>query len=244
MDILLCCGRNRMKPDSILYKIFSLTGVTVINVAEFFISKASGKQRFFELSDFEWVKEVEANANAIAGELETVLKNYERVPELKKLSAEQSRIVRGNRWKSFFFYAYGERVQKNCLVCPVTDKAVQRIPGMLTAFYSILEPHTKLKEHRGPYKGVLRYHLALKIPKEKEQCGICIENEVRHWEAGGSLVFDDSYLHEAWNNSDEMRVVLFVDFVRPLPFPVSVINRAVIWLLAKSPFIQNVLKGA
>lgn len=233
-----------MKPDSILYKMISRTGVVVISVAEFFISKASGKERFFDVNDFAWVKEVEANANAITAELEAVLKNYESVPELKKLSAEQDRIVSGNSWKSFFFYAYGERVEKNCSVCPVTDKAVRKIPGMLTAFYSILEPHTRLTEHRGPYKGVLRYHLALKIPKEKDKCGIRIENEVRHWENGKSLVFDDSYLHEAWNNSDEIRVVLFVDFIRPLPFPISLINRAIIWLLAKSPFIKNVVKGA
>jgi beta-hydroxylase len=233
-----------MKPDSILYKLISRPGVTVIAVAEFFITKAATNQRFFDVKDFVWVSEVEANTNAIAAELEVVLNNYESVPELKKLSAEQERIVSGNRWKSFFFYAYGERVEKNCMQCPVTDRTARKIPGMLTAFYSILEPQTRLTEHRGPYKGVLRYHLALKIPKEKDKCGLRIEQEVRHWENGKSLVFDDSYLHEAWNDSEEMRVVLFVDFVRPLPFPLSLANRMVIWLMSQSPFIQNVLKGA
>lgn len=233
-----------MKPDSILYKLISRTGVTVIAVAESFITKAVTNQRFFDVKDFVWVSEVEANTNAIAAELEVVLNNYESVPELKKLSAEQERIVSGNRWKSFFFYAYGERVEKNCVQCPVTDRTARKIPGMLTAFYSILEPHTRLTEHRGPYKGVLRYHLALKIPKEKDKCGLRIEQEVRHWENGKSLVFDDSYLHEAWNDSEEMRVVLFVDFVRPLPFPLSLANRMIIWLMSQSPFIQNVLKGA
>lgn len=233
-----------MKSNSILYKTISYTGVAVIAVAEFFITKVSSRQRFFDLNDFAWVKKVEANADAIVTELDTVLNNYESIPELKKLSAEQERIVSGNRWKSFFFHAYGERIEKNCSICPATDKAVQEIPGMLTAFYSILEPHTKLTEHRGPYKGVLRYHLALKIPREREKCGLRIENEIRHWENGKSLVFDDSYLHEAWNNSEEIRVVLFVDFVRPLPFPVNLLNRIVIWLLAKSPFIQNVVNAA
>jgi beta-hydroxylase len=233
-----------MNSNSILYQLISRAGVLTISAAEFFIAKVTPRQCFFEPYDFTWVKEVEAHSHAIANELNAVLKNYPGVPELKKLSAEQERIVKGNKWKSFFFYAYGRRVHKNCAQCPVTDKVLQKIPGMLTAFYSILEPHTQLTEHRGPFKGVLRYHLGLMIPGRKQQCGIRIENEVRHWETGRSLVFDDSYLHEAWNHSDEMRVVLFVDFVRPLPFPVSVMNRALIWLLAKSPFIQNIVKGA
>ena len=63
----------------------------------------------------------------------------------------------------------------------------------------------------------------------------------RHWAVGQSLVFDDTHTHEAWNDSDELRVVLFVDFLRQLPFPVSLMNQIMIKLIAASPFIKNMM---
>jgi beta-hydroxylase len=62
---------------------------------------------------------------------------------------------------------------------------------------------------------------------------------VRSWEEGKSLVFDDSHLHEAWNDSDSYRVVLFVDLLRPVIFPLSLVNRAVVWITAHMPSITE-----
>jgi aspartyl/asparaginyl beta-hydroxylase (cupin superfamily) len=49
-----------------------------------------------------------------------------------------------------------------------------------TAFFSILLPHKHIPEHRGLYKGLLRYHLALKVPKPDRGCGIQVGNDVRY----------------------------------------------------------------
>ncbi|MGA7800188.1 MAG: aspartyl/asparaginyl beta-hydroxylase domain-containing protein, partial [Gammaproteobacteria bacterium] len=57
------------------------------------------------------------------------------------------------------------------------------------------------------------------------------------WREGGSLIFDDTYQHEAWNGTDKVRAVLFVDFVRPLRFPASLYNALLLWLIAVSPFV-------
>ena len=113
---------------------------------------------------------------------------------------------------------------------------------MTMAFFSILEPHTRLTPHRGPYKGVLRYHLGLIIPEPKEQCGLKVDDKVYHWEAGKSLIFDDTFIHEAWNDSNEKRVVLFIDFKRDFIFPINLLNNFMIKLIQVSPFIANVLK--
>lgn len=222
----------------------SKAGVGVIALAEWLIDRVSSGETFYDSHKFTWPEKVEAMAPAIISELEAVMHNYEAIPQLKDLSAEQERIVSGNRWKSYFFYAYGEAVNKNIKSCPHTMQALHQIPGMVTAFYSILEPNTQLIPHRGTYKGVLRYHLALKVPADVTGCALKIGEETRHWQTGKSLVFDDSYLHEAWNNTEEIRVVLFVDFVRPLPFPVSAVNKGIIWLISRSPYIQNVLAKA
>ena len=53
------------------------------------------------------------------------------------------------------------------------------------------------------------------------------------------LIFDDSHPHEVWNECDSYRVVLFVDFVRPLLFPISVLNKSIIWMIAKTPSITE-----
>ena len=87
--------------------------------------------------------------------------------------------------------------------------------------FSILSPHKHILPHCGPYKGVLRYHLGLIVPEDAENCRIRVGDDIRHWEPGKPLIFDDVFNHEVWNDTDETRVVLFVDVERPLPEPES-----------------------
>jgi beta-hydroxylase len=116
------------------------------------------------------------------------------------------------------------------------------IPGLTTAFFSILSPHKRISEHRGPWRGVLRYHLALQVPEPLEQAGISVGGKVKHWREGQSLLFDDSYRHFAWNETDGVRVVLFVDVIRPLKPPADQLNRALIWAIGRSPYISDARK--
>ena len=86
---------------------------------------------------------------------------------------------------------------------------------------------------------MLRYHLGLLVPHAAHTCAIDVAGETRHWEAGKSLIFDDSYIHSAWNLSDEVRVVLFVDFARPLVFPANLVTRLFLMLIARSGYVQD-----
>jgi beta-hydroxylase len=52
-------------------------------------------------------------------------------------------------------------------------------------------------------------------------------------------VFDDTYEHEAWNETAGQRVVLFVDFERPLPPVLRAVNRQLLRLIARSPFVRE-----
>jgi aspartyl/asparaginyl beta-hydroxylase (cupin superfamily) len=105
--------------------------------------------------------------------------------------------------------------------------------------FSIFEPGKRLPPHRGPYNGVLRLHLGLIVPSECEKVGIRVGGKTCHWREGEVLIFDDAYDHEAWNDSGEIRVVLFLDFIKPLKFPANLLN----WLLIKaatiSPFVRD-----
>lgn len=229
-----------IRPGSILYRVIALPGVLLIRFFEFWIRLVQGDRAFEDASEFPWVARVEREWPAIRRELDEILLGREPVPEFPELSEEQRRITTG-QWRSFFFVAYGRRIDDNCRRCPRSAAALEHIPGMVTAMFSILAPGARLEPHRGPFKGVLRYHLALKVPADREACGLRVDREVRHWTEGRSLIFDDTHEHEAWNDSREERVVLFVDFLRELPFPLGWLNRGMVALIAASPFVRNIV---
>jgi len=197
-----------------------------------------GDKEFFDPQEFPWVPEVEARWQDARAELDRVLEERDAIPNFQDISIDQLELTQDDRWKTFFFYAYGIRNDVNCRVCPRTAELIESIPGMTTAFFSILLPKKRLPPHRGPYKGVLRYHLALMIP-DPASCGISVGRHQKQWREGKSLIFDDTYEHEAWNGSDQIRVVLFVDFRRPLPIPVSFLNDFIIYCIRSSAFVQS-----
>ena len=200
-----------------------------------------GNRAIFETAAFPWIPEVESQWRAIRSELDAVLRYPSGIPNFQDISVEQKAITNDDRWKTFFFYGYGARNDFNCEICPATARALSAIPGMKTAFFSILFPRKRIPRHRGPYNGVLRYHLGLMVP-EPERCGIIVDGVEARWEEGKSLVFDDSFQHEAWNDGERMRVILFVDFLRPLREPAARINKTFVRIAGMSEFIQAGLK--
>lgn len=198
-----------------------------------------GDSAFFDPSQFPWIERVEARFPAVRRELEQVLEWHDDLPNFQDISTDQYQLTQDDRWKTFFFCGYGFTAKANLERCPETAALLDEIPGLTTAFFSILSPHKRIPPHGGPYKGVLRYHLALMVPEPGEACGIRVRDDVRHWEEGRSLVFDDTWEHEAWNETDQKRVVLFVDFIRPLRRPAVWLNKLTIKLIGVSPFVQD-----
>lgn len=201
-----------------------------------------GREVFFDLAQFPWVAALEAGYPTMRRELDAVLADLPQVPNFQDLSPDQQVLTQGDQWKSLIFHAYGRSIPDNCARCPGTAALLQQIPGMTSAMFSILAPHKHLPEHRGPYKGVLRYHLGLRIPEPAEASAIRVAGQTRHWAEGRSLVFDDSHPHEAWNGTDQHRVVLFVDFLRPLPWWLVLPNRALVWRLSTTPLIRVMIR--
>ncbi|NEO55359.1 MAG: aspartyl/asparaginyl beta-hydroxylase domain-containing protein [Okeania sp. SIO3B5] len=217
-------------------------GVKLLGYYEKLIPKYSliGDTAFFDPKQFDWTTEVEANWVLIRKELDELLKYRDNLPNFQDISPDQADYTSpDDLWKTFFMYGYGIKSEKNCQRCPETTRLIEKIPGMKTAFFSILLPGKHIPEHRGPYKGVVRYLLALKVPEPKEKCRIRVGDETRNWEEGKSMMFDDSFPHEAWNETDGVRVVLFLDIMRPMRFPLSVFNELFMKLIAISPYIQD-----
>ncbi len=188
---------------------------------------------------FEWSHTLEENWGTILEELEVVLKDRERIPNFQDILENQKTITNDDNWKTYFLYGFGIKNKKNCTKCPETTKLLENITGMKSAFFSILSPGKKIPPHRGFYKGFVRYHLGLIIPQESKKCYIQIANQKAYWEPGKSLIFDDTYTHHVQNNTEEERVILFLDIMRPLRFPYMFINYIAMNLLRRIPVIKK-----
>ena len=124
-----------------------------------------GDHTFFAPGDFAWVQDLEAGAPTIRAELDEVLRYQDDLPNFQDISTDQYQLTDDDRWKTFFFYGYGFTAGHNVDRCPETARLLRQIPGMTTAMFSIFAPHKRIPPHGGPYKGVLRYHLALVVPE-------------------------------------------------------------------------------
>lgn len=229
--LMKALGNIHQLPKDEWYVFFTVFMADIISHTD------TGSKAFFDAADFAWVTEVEQCYPAVQAEFTQVANNVDALPAFQQFHEVQHKITDDNKWKVLAFQAYGEMFNDNLSILPATANLLSYIPNWTTGMFSILMPGKKIPPHEGPYKGVLRYHLGLTIPDE---CGINVNGETRHWQAGKSLLFDDTFEHFAWNNSDERRAVLFVDVMRPLPFPLNILNEWVILdVLHNSDFIQK-----
>ena len=198
-----------------------------------------GNPSIYRTEAFPWTHAIERDWRLIRGELDRVLERKSELPNVQDITPDATSISRDTRWKIFPLVAYGIHAPRNIALCPDTWRLVRHIPGLKTAMFSILEPRKHIPAHRGPYNGVLRLHLGLIVPQPRERLRMRVGSEIVHWEEGRALIFDDAYEHEVWNDTGQVRVVLFVDFAKPLGFPANVVNRLLLAAARFSPFLRE-----
>lgn len=165
------------------------------------------------------------------------------------------------KWKSFLL-KQGEFLAGNCALCPQTAALIRRIPAAENVFFSVLDPHQHIAPHWGYYRGFVRYHLGVLIPNDNAdgECSLRVNGdpaandardvslieagEVYHWKNGEGIVFDDNYLHDAANDSDQVRVVLWIDLRRKLPFYLRWFNSACLWLVRNDESMKKIRRDA
>ena len=121
-------------------------------------------------------------------------------------------------WKRFYLKWYDARHPSAEALCPRTVALLNSIPGVKAAMFAELPPGGQLNAHRDPFAGSLRYHLGLATPND-DACYIEVDGIRHSWRDGQGVIFDATYVHEAYNRSDKNRIVLFCDVVRPLKWP-------------------------
>lgn len=198
-----------------------------------------GDPMIYDTAHFPWVRDIEADWRKVRAELDQVMTFRDQMPSFQDILKEVGTIQADDQWKTFFLAGIGMDCRENAAHCPETMKVLAKIPGMKTAFFSILSPRKHIPAHRGAFNGVLRLHLALLVPQPAEQCRIRIGDQIRHWEEGRALIFDDTFNHEVWNDTEGYRVVLFVDFARPLRQPFHWFNETFLSIGAFAPFLRE-----
>ena len=191
-----------------------------------------------DVRHFAWTAMLRDHWQAIRDEATAVALRGQASPSLATISPDHRSIAEVDKWRSFFLWGYGYPIDDNLARCPRTRDIVERIPGLNSAFFSILAPGTHIPEHRGVTKGLITCHLGLIVPREGN-LRMRVDDRVVRWSEGETLVFDDTYPHEVWNDTEETRVVLLVQFERPLRNPGKWIADLFLRIVRRSAFVQE-----
>ena len=174
---------------------------------------------------------------SIRDEALSVARNLSSVPRFHELMEAQAPISAndGHDWRIFVLRAYGADIANNLARCPVTAALVKSCPNVLSASFSYLAPGKHIPPHRGPFRGVVRCHLGLSMPRAADgRVGAILWIDgVEHRLANGDhLVWDDTYTHEVLNGTDEVRVALLLDIWRHgMPVDMSLLSRFIVGLV-------------
>jgi aspartyl/asparaginyl beta-hydroxylase (cupin superfamily) len=180
---------------------------------------------YFEESLFPWLGGVEAATEIIRAEFAAAamaeggeFSPYVNHPDSAPLN-QWAELNRSPRWSAYFLWKDGVRHDAHCAQCPETARILETLPLLEidgfapTAFFSLLQPHTRIPPHTGSTNTRLTVHVPLIVP---DGCAFRVGNDVREWRPGAAWVFDDTIEHEAWNNSDKPRAILIFDIWNPL----------------------------
>lgn len=212
--------------------------------------------------DYPELRTVEAAYPDIRGECERLLAFRSRLTDVSKLGGQYTKGgIHTIKWKAFMLKS-GTFIEENCALAPKTAAVLRPLGNVYNAFFSILEPHQYVTPHWGYYKGFLRYHLGVVIPADNadRKCWLRVnvdpaENARRdksliehtrkfHWRNGRGVIFDDTNLHDAANESDEVRVVLWLDVARKLPPALDAYNRALLKAVYYEPSVRKFRENA
>lgn len=179
---------------------------------------------FYDRTLFPWLADLEAATETIQAELEAVLADsfdafvpYIAFPKGAPVN-QWGELNHSRKWTSLFLWKNGKKQQEMCDRCPQTTRLLESLPMAHqdsfapTAVFSALQPHTHIPPHTGSSNVRLLAHLPLRLPGRAR---FRVGNTVREWKLGQAWVFDDTIEHEAWNDADDVRVILIFDVWNP-----------------------------
>jgi aspartate beta-hydroxylase len=179
----------------------SITTPPILDSIRYFPNARRYSERWSDIRD-----------EALAAKLEDVPRFHDIMPQQADISASD-----GRDWRMLILKAYGVEVAGNLRRCPVIASLLEQTPEVLSCALSFLAPGKHIPIHRGPFRGIMRFHLMLSMPNDatgQPACVMEIDSVPYRLREGDSLLWDDTYPHEVWNRSNEPRVAMLLDVRR------------------------------
>ncbi|QKC89570.1 aspartyl/asparaginyl beta-hydroxylase domain-containing protein [Mesorhizobium sp. NZP2234] len=169
----------------------------------------------------------EIRGEALGVHLGKVPRFHDIMPEQAEISAND-----GLDWRMFVLKAYDMAVPENLARMPVLSRLLAECPEVKSAAISFLAPRKHIPSHRGPFRGIMRFHLGLVIPRQADgrpATVMMIDHQEKRISDGEGMLWDDTYPHEVMNNADEARIALLLDVWRPgMPWDMEVLSRLIV----------------
>ncbi|MFP6640417.1 MAG: aspartyl/asparaginyl beta-hydroxylase domain-containing protein [Myxococcota bacterium] len=213
------------------------------------------------LRDYPALRQIEEKYEVIREECAALMEAREKLVPMASLGSYMAGETHTAQWTTLMFKS-GEFIEDNCKLAPRTADILRKVPGLYTAFFSVIEPHQHIPAHYGYFKGFLRYHLGVKVPRNNvDQCcwirvnaspsdnaaddkNLIDKGERYYWHDGEGVMFDDTFMHEAVNESDEVRVVLFLDVARRMPWHLDLFNRLILFIIHREGSVRGIREAA
>ncbi len=173
-------------------------------------------------------KEIRDEALAVRARLQSVPRFHDIMPSQADISDND-----GRDWRIFIMKAYGVEFPDNINQCPLLKSMLADLPEVLSCSFSFLAPGKHIPRHRGPFRGITRFHLMLSMPNGDDgrpACVMYIDDKPYRLADGESLLWDDTFPHEVMNESDQVRIALLFDVWRPhMPLDMELLSRLIVF---------------
>lgn len=179
-----------------------------------YLFSAVPKRPFLDVNQFPELKILKENWLVIREEAEKLYQTHQIIDSKKYNDIGFNSFFRRG-WKRFYIKWYGDPLSSAQMYCPKTLALIQKIPSINAAMFTLLPKKSFLFPHRDPYAGSLRYHLGLITPNSPD-CRIHVDGNTYYWQDGQDVLFDETFVHSAENETEQDRIILFCDIKRPL----------------------------
>ncbi len=170
--------------------------------------------------------DIRREALAVAETLPRVPRFHDIMPAQADISAND-----GRDWRLHIMKAYGVAFADRLERCPAVAAILDDVPEAISCSFSFIAPGKHIPRHRGPFRGILRFHLMLSMPNDDTgvpACELLIDDVPYRLADGESLLWDDTFPHEVKNRSQHVRIALLLDVWRPdMPADMRLLSNAI-----------------
>lgn len=187
-------------------------------------------RNFYTKQDFPWLQILEDNTHLIK---EEYISNspIHNIMSVQDVNNRLKDFTYDDGWKVVLLKSYDTPIKKNAELYPHTMEVINKIPNVTNAIFSVLSPRKNIQLHRGMYRGIVFIHLGVVVPLPVSNYSFVVNGEKKHWKEGEAFGFEDSFMHEVINTSDEYRAILLLEVERTdIPLLLRPVHR---WILNK-----------